>query len=323
MPLKVSGISRRFRQNWALKDVSFEFDEGRVFGIFGPSGSGKTTLARIIAGSDKSHTGTYGFTCPDNSAPIGPAAVKYLSSSDQPTFLERLGFATGQGGSDGGRQVSQVQQALRSDAKVLILDACFSHLGEMEKTAAFDEIREAVGTTRKTIVYLSSDFNDIIYLCDQAAAISSGAVLQVDTPERIYLEPATGEVAALTGRNNIFEARRLNSSKAETHEFQTIQGSHRLIVGKVDRSLLGPLNQNMLLAIRPEHISISFGASFPEDNLLKAVITKVRFLGAVTLVHLDAGGLSVTALVMRLVGLKPGDECLLGMPPDRLQVFKR
>ena len=42
----------------------------------------------------------------------------------------------------------------------------------------------------------------------------------------------------------------------------------------MEKSLLGAITNNITLAIRPEHISISFGASFPEDNLLKAEITK-------------------------------------------------
>ena len=54
---------------------------------------------------------------------------------------------------------------------------------------------------------------------------------------------------------------------------------------------------------------------------MKAAILNVRFLGANTLVELDADGLKINALVMRLVGLKPGDECMVGMPPDRITVY--
>ncbi|MFN2412384.1 MAG: TOBE domain-containing protein [Pyrinomonadaceae bacterium] len=36
------------------------------------------------------------------------------------------------------------------------------------------------------------------------------------------------------------------------------------------------------LAIRPEHISISFGASFPADNLLRANVIEARFRGPTT-----------------------------------------
>ena len=76
-----------------------------------------------------------------------------------------------------------------------------------------------------------------------------------------------------------------------------------------------------MLGIRPEQISISFGASFPEDNLLKATLTGVQYMGATTLIQLDANGLKLEALVLRLVGLNPGDECMVGLPPERILIF--
>ena len=40
-----------------LKDLSYEFEQGRFYTILGPSGSGKTTLLSIIAGLDKQESG--------------------------------------------------------------------------------------------------------------------------------------------------------------------------------------------------------------------------------------------------------------------------
>lgn len=41
-----------------LKDLSYEFEEGKFYTILGPSGSGKTTLLSILAGLDKQESGT-------------------------------------------------------------------------------------------------------------------------------------------------------------------------------------------------------------------------------------------------------------------------
>ena len=88
------------------------------------------------------------------------------------------------------------------------------------------------------------------------------------------------------------------------------------------QSSIGAITAPLTLTIRPEHISISFGASFPEDNLLKAKITDVQYLGATTRLKLDANGLILEAVVLRLVGLNIGDECMVGLPPDRILVLK-
>ena len=151
--------------------------------------------------------------------------------------------------------------------------------------------------------------------------LHEGKAIQEGTPHDVYLEPVSRVAASITGRVNVIEARRMTSSKSDTPEFQMINGSHRVLVKKTERSRLGPLNQNVHLTIRPEHVSIAFGASFPEDNLLKATITKVTFLGANTLVECDASGLTICAMVLRLVGLSPGDECVLGLPPHRILVM--
>ena len=129
-------------------------------------------------------------------------------------------------------------------------------------------------------------------------------------------------MAKVVGRNNFFLARRLTSSKAELPEYQTLVGDHRLSTRKIERSGLAPLNQNVTLALRPEHVSISFGASFPEDNIIRATVTRIRFLGPVTLVEFNADGLTIEASVLRVVGLSIGEECMLSLPPDRIQIFK-
>lgn len=310
MTLKVSAISKRFGNNWAVRDASFEVGRGTIFGICGPSGSGKSTILRILAGKEKASSGSFDL----DGTPISSIAV--CEAHNEGSFLNIFGGRKEPGGAE---RTKAIKEAIGSDAAVVIFDESFSHLDDREKLDRFAEIRAAAEA--RYILYATASFDDVLLICDQAMILDHGEVIQTGSPEDIYCQPDSFRTANLTGRINLFEARRLSSSKAPVPEFQTLQGEHRLTAGQTDKARLGALNQNVLLGIRPEYVSISFGASFPEDNLLKATITGVRFLGPNTLVECDAGGLRIDALVMRLVGLSPGDECMLGMPPERISVF--
>ena len=50
--ISVAGLSRRYRGQLALDQVSFDIEPGSITGLLGRNGAGKTTLLRIIAGQE-------------------------------------------------------------------------------------------------------------------------------------------------------------------------------------------------------------------------------------------------------------------------------
>src|SRR6056297_3515720 len=48
--LSVENLTKKFGDFTAVRDVSFQVEDGKFFSILGPSGCGKTTLLRMIAG---------------------------------------------------------------------------------------------------------------------------------------------------------------------------------------------------------------------------------------------------------------------------------
>jgi ABC-type Fe3+/spermidine/putrescine transport system ATPase subunit len=322
MTLKAEKLSKKFGDSWALRDVSFDAGPGEVLGIYGPSGVGKSTLLRLLSGSDTPSAGAIFHRGTEVTKLACDERNFHFPTLSNQSIWKAL-FKTGKASqlADGVGQGLAIDRALESVTNVLLLDNSFCDMDKHMRFAKFARVRKAVKDKGLSVVYASNDFDDVFELCDRVAVLLGGEIVQIGTPQEVYEYPVSAAVARTVGRNNLFTARRLSSSKADMPEFQTIAGEHRLFTHKVPLSSLGPINQDATLAIRPENISISFGASFPDDNLLKATIAYVKPRGATTLVGLDSNGLMLDALVLRLVGLNVGDECMVGLPPDRIQIL--
>ena len=55
--MEVRGLRKRFGNTWAVDDVSFEVEEGKLLVLLGPSGCGKTTTLRCIGGLEQPESG--------------------------------------------------------------------------------------------------------------------------------------------------------------------------------------------------------------------------------------------------------------------------
>jgi ABC-2 type transport system ATP-binding protein len=56
--ISITGLTRRYRDQLALGDVSLDFEAGSITGLLGRNGAGKTTLLRILAGQEFPSTGS-------------------------------------------------------------------------------------------------------------------------------------------------------------------------------------------------------------------------------------------------------------------------
>lgn len=318
MILNVAKLSKRFENNWVLRDATLTAYPGEVYGLFGISGSGKSTLLRILGGIESNNGGNITL----DAKPLESMNVTLLPDARKPTRLSMLI----KGSDDHLSEIEKLESILDLESvpvnSVLLLDSLFKGIDRIKKESVYREIRSAAVKKNLIVITATACHDEILNFCDRTGILIGGEIMIEGTPQDIYDAPLYGTVAANFGLNNLFEARRLTSSTSKHPEYVTIKGEHKLQTQMVSRNKLGPINQNLLLGIRPEQIILSYGASFPEDNLLKGVISDIKRLGSHTLIDVDCNGLVLTASVIRLIGLEIGQECMVGLPPDRIAIYK-
>jgi ABC-type Fe3+/spermidine/putrescine transport system ATPase subunit len=323
MSLIINNLSKKYDNNWVIKDVSLQVEKGEILGLFGVVAEGKTTVIRVLAGVEPLNDGTIFYNSEDlTNRDCDERGFNFPKLTNDEFWKSMFNTQKTSQLADGEGQVLALEHALQNASEVLLLDNQFCFMDRLTRERNCEKLRQTVKEKNLAVIFATNDYNEVFSICDRVSVLHNGVIVQTGTPREVFENPSCVAVARVTGRNNLIEARRLTSTKSEMHEFQTLVGDHQLLTDRAGKDALLADNQNVTLAIRPEHISISFGASFPEDNLLRAEITGVSFLGATTLIKLNAGGLTLEALVLRLVGLKVGEECMVGLPPDRILVLK-
>jgi glycine betaine/proline transport system ATP-binding protein len=112
--------------------------------------------------------------------------------------------------SGGMRQRVGLARSLATDADVLIMDEAFSALDPLIRTEMQDELLRLQRTFKKTILFITHDFQEALKLGTWIAIMSEGELVREGTPQQIVLEPGSDYVAAFTreiDRSRLFDAR--------------------------------------------------------------------------------------------------------------------
>ena len=72
--LETTGLGRRYRSRWGLRDCSLTVSEGSITGLVGPNGAGKSTLLRLAAGLSRPTAGTVSIF----GEPVEPNSTRHL-----------------------------------------------------------------------------------------------------------------------------------------------------------------------------------------------------------------------------------------------------
>ncbi|MEF8779295.1 MAG: ABC transporter ATP-binding protein [Haloferacaceae archaeon] len=239
--VELAGVSRRYGDAHALRDVSARVREGEFFTLVGPSGCGKTTTLRLIAGFESPTAGTVRIGgedvagVPPESRDVGVVFQNYalfphmtvgenvaygLRFADPPggesrrervaDLLELVDLA-GTGDRDpeslsgGQRQRVAIARALAPGPRILLLDEPMSALDARLRERLRLQVKRIQTDLGIPTVYVTHDQEEALAISDRVAVMNGGRIEQIGEPREVYRRPATRFVAEFVGDNNVFE----------------------------------------------------------------------------------------------------------------------
>lgn len=217
MSISIQHISKSFKDVTALKDISFNVNEGELFGLIGPDGAGKTTLFRIlttllIADEGAAVVANYDVITnyKDIRNSVGYMPGKFslyqdLTVEENLTFFATIfgttieenydlikdiyvqiePFKNRRAGdlSGGMKQKLALSCALIHKPKVLFLDEPTTGVDPVSRKEFWEMLKRL--QQKGITILVSTPYMDEAALCDRIALIQDGKILQIDTPEEI------------------------------------------------------------------------------------------------------------------------------------------
>ncbi|HEY4003507.1 MAG TPA: ABC transporter ATP-binding protein [Candidatus Xenobia bacterium] len=220
----IKGFSNGWRapRKLALRGVSFAVRRGETFGILGANGSGKSTLIRVLATllvPDAGSVHVFGHDVVReprtvrryiHRVSVEAAFIKKLTPWENLLFgsrlygldtetvrqragdiLERLGFPTGhwhqpmENLSRGQQQKVAIARAMVVRPKLLLLDEPTTGLDPLSRRQVQTYLREIQEQEGVTTLLTTHDMQEAERLCDRVAIMKGGAIVALDTPDRL------------------------------------------------------------------------------------------------------------------------------------------
>lgn len=212
-----SGICKRLGTAEALKDISFEVNEGEIFGFIGPDGAGKTTLFRIIATlllPDEGEMEVLGLDCKTGYRElrknIGYMPGRFslyqdLSVEENLHFYATVFGTTVEENFDlisdiyahiepfkkrlagklsgGMKQKLALSCALIHKPKLIVLDEPTTGVDAVSRTEFWEMLRRL--KPHNITIIVSTPYMDEAMKCDRVALIQNGRILSIDQPLKI------------------------------------------------------------------------------------------------------------------------------------------
>ena len=144
--------------------------------------------------------------------------------------------------SGGQQQRVGIARSLAVEPDIWFLDEPFSALDPLIRKEMQDEFLRLQGTLKKTIMFVTHDFDEALRLADRIAIMKDGIIEQLDTPANIVLSPATEYVRKFTQevpREKVLKIESVMEPMSGTKNLSDLKVSKDAIIETVAEKILG------------------------------------------------------------------------------------
>jgi ABC-2 type transport system ATP-binding protein len=216
--IKVENIVKRYGDFEAVKGVSFEVQDGEIFGLLGPNGAGKSTLIRMMTTlipitEGKAFINGYDVAIEPDQARRSIGVIPQAMTSDVDLTVEEnlsiyaklYGVATEQRKknieelleavdlvkwrhaqtktlSGGMRRRLEIARGLVHSPKIFFLDEPTTGLDPVSRVAVWEMLNKLKSERQLTMLITTHYMDEADRLCDRIAIVDHGTLVALDTP---------------------------------------------------------------------------------------------------------------------------------------------
>ncbi|MFL5966635.1 MAG: ABC transporter ATP-binding protein [Gaiellaceae bacterium] len=314
----------------AVFDLTLRIEDGEFLVLVGPSGCGKTTALRMVAGLEDISGGTVsiGGRVVNDLTPKerdiamvfqNYALYPHLNVADNIAFGlrlrktpktivdERVHWAARLLGltpyldrrpkelSGGQRQRVAMGRAIVRQPQVFLMDEPLSNLDAKLRVQMRAEIARIQRDLKTTTIYVTHDQTEAMTMGDRVAVMRKGELQQMDTPQKLYSDPA-----------NLFVASFIGSPSMNLVEAQVVRRNGGLAMQVGDQQVTVPAStaserpalaayegRTLALGIRPDQLEDAALVRDGNDDRLRGRVLLTEALGSEVLVHVEVPGKAV------------------------------
>ena len=232
--IQVLKVRKAYGQTVAVDEVSFEVDDGEIFGLIGPNGAGKTTTMECIEGLRKPDQGTISVLDLDPVRDVYKlqnrigvqlqqaqlqkrikvweavdlwASLYQKKGTDGEHLLAQLGLSDKRDAwfmnlSGGQKQRLFIALALINDPEVVFLDELTTGLDPQSRRAIWELVR-GIRERGKTVFLTTHLMDEAERLCDRVAIIEHGRIIDIDRPESLINRHCPERTVVLATENPV------------------------------------------------------------------------------------------------------------------------